>query len=473
MEVYLHNTLTRKLELLRSFQDTLEPIRMYCCGPTVYNYPHIGNMRTYIFEDLLRRGLEYLGYKTIHVMNITDVGHLSDDGDEGEDKVVKAAREKGMSVKDIALYFEDVFFQYSQDLNILRPHYTPRATEEVETMIRDISLLIKKGFAYESGGNVYFSVKKFPQYYDLSGFDESNLRISRVGSDPLKKDSQDFALWFTHSKFNNQSLLWDSPWGKGYMGWHIECSAMARKILGNKIDIHCGGVDHIRVHHTNEKAQAESLTKEPWVQIWMHSEFLVINEDKMSKSKNNFLTMETLQSKGFSPLDYRYLCLGTHYRKQLTFNFDILKAARTARLKLQKAFKDLSLVDSQSSNVSSKVELYEDSFKKTISQDLGIPKALSLVWQVLKDDEISKKDKKILIQRWDEVFGLKLSEVQLTDNKAIISQEWEDLLKLREKAKKAKDFQKADEIRDFFQKKGYKVVDAIEGSYLEFIDSKR
>lgn len=465
MDLYLHNTLTRTLEKFEPLQGRDSPVKLYCCGPTVYNFAHIGNLRTYIFEDLLRRTLEYGGYSVHHVMNITDVGHLTGDAEEGKDKVLKAAQEKGWSVWEISRFYEKAFFEDARKLNLIPPHHTPRATEHVALMIEDIEKLLDKGLAYHAGGNVYFEVSKFPSYYALSGQEPLGEAHHRVSVDSHKRDARDFALWFTDSKFKDQAMQWDSPWGKGYMGWHIECSAMARELLGEEIDLHCGGVDHIRVHHTNERAQAEGITGTPWVKIWLHAEFLVMEQEKMSKSLGNFLTLSDLESQGFHPLDYRYLCLGAHYRKQLSFNWEILAAARTAREKLSRQYGALGqeriLLDSPA------MASYEEKFLEAIGRDLGIAGALALVWTLLKDTSLSAPEKRTLLGRWDAVLGLDLENFSLSlreKESSSLPSDYLALLEERSQAKAHKNFRRADEIRDFFQKKGYRLIDSPEGT---------
>lgn len=456
--LYLYNTLSRRVEVFEPFNKNKKEVKLYCCGPTVYNFAHIGNMRTYIFEDLLRRSLEYLGYKVTHVMNITDVGHLSGDSDDGEDKVILAARERGLGVKEIALFFEEAFFMDSSKLNILRPHLTPRATENVNCMIEDIKTLEDKGYAYQAGGNVYFNVSEFSHYYDLSHLNPSEESLSRVPLDSYKKDERDFALWFTNSKYPDQSMIWDSPWGEGYMGWHTECSAMARHYLGEEVDIHCGGIDHIRVHHTNEKAQAEAIEGKQWVKYWLHAEFLVMDKGKMSKSQGNFLTLSDLEKEGYDPLDYRYLCLGTHYRKQLSFSWDILSSARSAREKLTRQCLSLS----KTPDFLDKPDLlqkYVNQFIETISNDLAIPSALALVWTLLKDKEISSFGKRKIIESWDTILGLNL----LKEIEEEIPLEINDLAIERDRAKKEKNYKEADSIRAYIQEKGWDILDRKEG----------
>jgi cysteinyl-tRNA synthetase len=316
----------------------LEPgkVSFYACGPTVYNFAHVGNLRTYLFEDLLRRALELAGYEVKHVMNITDVGHLTDDGDEGEDKMIKSARETGHErLGDRRAFHPGLYGRHSQTRHQKTPHIVCKATDHIQEMINLILRLEKNGLTYQAGGNVYFDVQKFPDYGKMAGLQEVELQSgARVAVDEHKRDPRDFVLWFTKGKFENQAMIWNSPWGKGYPGWHLECSAMSMKYLGDKFDIHAGGVDHIHVHHTNEIAQSEGATGEPWVKYWVHGEFLLMDKAKMSKSSGDFLTLQKLEEQGFHPLDYRYFNLGGHYRSQLTFSQEAMEAAKTARANL-------------------------------------------------------------------------------------------------------------------------------------------
>ena len=340
MALQFFNSLSRSLE---DFQPLHEgKVSFYACGPTVYNYAHIGNLRAYVFEDLLRRTLEYLGYDVRHIMNITDVGHLTGDNDDGEDKMLKQSRESGKTVWDIAGYYTEAFFRDTDRLNIERPSVSCAATDHIEDMINLIKRIEANGYTYAAGGNVYFDTEKFEGYGKLALLDRQEQQAgARVDVDKNKRHPRDFVLWFTQSKFENHIMLWDSPWGKGYPGWHIECSAMSMKYLGDQFDIHCGGIDHIPVHHTNEIAQSEAATGKKWVNYWLHNEFLLMDSGKMSKSKGGFLTLQSVMDEGFHPLDYRYFLLGAHYRTQLHFSFNNLKAARSARLSLEDKIRGL------------------------------------------------------------------------------------------------------------------------------------
>jgi len=436
---------------------------MYTCGPTVYNYAHIGNLRTYLFEDFLRRVLEFLGFQVKHVMNVTDVGHLTDDADSGEDKMLKSSRESGRSVWEIAEMYTRAFFRDTDRLNILRPTITCKATEHIPEMIQLVQRLEERGFTYESGGNIYFSIDRFPDYGKLALLDIQDLKAgARTGIDSNKRNPHDFVLWFTRSKFEHQTMLWDSPWGKGYPGWHLECSAMSMKYLGEQFDIHCGGVDHIPVHHTNEIAQSEAATgKKPWVRYWLHGEFLLIDREKMSKSKGGFLTLERLIEEGFDPLDYRYFCLGGHYRSQLQFSFEGLKAARTARKNLLERISRWERPRSEDkTHYSEKGNMYLENFRSHISMDLNTPQALADLWALVKDPDLDEREKHRLVQEMDRVLGLHLTEIV----EEPLDPELEALIQEREQARKARDFVRSDEIRDLLKSRGILLEDTPAGT---------
>ncbi len=463
MKLRLYNTMSRKIE---DFY-TVEPgkAKLYTCGPTVYNYAHIGNLRTYVFEDVLRRVLEYVGYEVEHVMNVTDVGHLTDDADQGEDKMVKSSRESGRSVWDIAKFYTEAFFLDIDNLNIVRPTITCNATDHIGDMIGLIKKIEKNGHTYESGGNVYFSIDTFPEYGKLARLDSQDLQSgARIEVDSNKKNPRDFVLWFTRSKFENQAMTWDSPWGTGYPGWHIECSAMSMRYLGEQFDIHCGGVDHINVHHTNEIAQSESASGKTWVNFWVHGEFLVMGQHKMAKSKGNFITLRTLQEESYEPLDYRYFCLGGHYRSQLQFTFDSLDAARKARLNLVDKVRELrnsTEAVTALENIGDTAGGYLEAFREHVSNDLHVPKALSVVWTLVKDEAVPPADKLAVLFDMDRVLGLKLPEVEAEQS---IDAETEKLIKEREEARANKDFGRADQIRDELLEKGIELKDTAKGT---------
>ncbi|MFW6234904.1 MAG: cysteine--tRNA ligase [Spirochaetota bacterium] len=471
MSLKLHNTLGRTTEDF----EPLDPssVRLYSCGPTVYNYAHIGNLRAYVFVDVLRRTLEYLGYGVNHVMNITDVGHLSDDGDHGEDKLVRRSRESGRSVWDIAALYTDAFFEHTRRLNILPPHHAPRATGHIQDMIQLIERLEVKGYTYVSGGNVYYDISRFPRYGELAGLDLSTLKAgARVAVDANKRNPGDFVLWFTRSKFENQAMVWDSPWGRGYPGWHIECSAMSMKYLGEQLDIHCGGVDHIPVHHTNEIAQAEAATGKQYVKYWLHNEFLVMDKGKMSKSAGEFLTLDTLTEKGYDPLDYRYFCLLAHYRSELRFSFEALDAARAARRRIvsqvQKlmdavaADADRDRIMNMEIPATSPVAVYLSDFRSDLEDDLNTPRALSRVWGLLKDRDVTPAEGCSAIVQMDAVLGLGLDTVQPATTSSVPDEVFR-LVEERQSARERRDFARADEIRDEVLEMGYAIVDSADG----------
>ncbi len=463
MKVQLYNTMSRKTEEFVPIQDGF--VGMYGCGPTVYNYAHIGNLRTYIFEDTLKRMLVHAGFKVKHVMNITDVGHLTGDGDDGEDKMEKSARESGKSVWDIAKFYTDAFFKDYDALNIIRPDVVCPATRHIPQMIELIQRLEKGGHTYIAGGNVYFSIDTLPDYGKLARLKLDELQSgARIDVDSNKRNPKDFVLWFTNSKFGEQAMMWDSPWGRGYPGWHIECSAMSMYYLGEQFDIHCGGIDAIPVHHTNEIAQSEAATGKKWVNYWMHGEFLLTEKGKMSKSSGEFLTMSLLQSKGFDALDYRYFCLGAHYRTQLQFSMEGLSGARTARLGLNERVAALGKEIAQ--NVGQKAQEYKDTFDSYVCDDLSMARALSVLWGVLKDNEVPDPEKLAVVRYMDEVLGLKLDKVEKTDSGCEMSQELKDLLDERAEAKKNKDWANADRIRDILAEKGFTVKDTPQGPVL-------
>ncbi len=460
----------------RSLQDfvPLVPgkVGFYGCGPTVYNYAHIGNLRTYVFEDILVRTLRRFGFGVTHVMNVTDVGHLSGDDDSGEDKMVRSAQERGESVLQIAKFYTDAFFSDTERLGIARPTIVCKATDHVGAMIDLIRKIEAKGFTYMSGGNLYFDVTKFPQYGELAGLksDDSD-SIARIEADGNKRNPRDFVLWFTKSKFENQALTWDSPWGRGYPGWHIECSAMSMKYLGESIDIHAGGIDHIPIHHTNEIAQSESATGKPWVKYWLHAEFLILDKGKMSKSKGGFLTLQTLVDKGFDPLDYRYFCLGGHYRTQLAFSWEGMEQSRAARkglidriLDLKGKTADLELPPRKALNEKAAARL--EKFDASLSEDLSAPRALAELWQLLKDQDIPAADVLSAALDMDTVLGLGLGNARKTEvatdpaTKALI----EALVARRSEAKKAKNWEEADRIRTELKEMGVALEDSPSGT---------
>jgi len=493
MAFTFYNTLGREKQLFKPLKEG--KAGFYGCGPTVYNYAHIGNLRAYVQHDVLVRSLRHAGFDVNHVMNITDVGHLSDDADDGDDKMVKSAEERGKSVLEIADFYTNAFFNDTDRMNIIRPNVVCKATEHIAEMIDLIKLIEKNGFTYFAGGNLYFDIAKFPSYGDLALLKLDDLKAgARIEQDENKRNPGDFVLWFTKSKFANQALVWDSPWGRGYPGWHIECSAMSMKYLGDQFDIHAGGIDHIPIHHTNEIAQSEAATgKKPWVSYWLHNEFLVIDKSKVSKSKGNFLTLQSLVDEGFDPLDYRYFLLGGHYRSQLQFSFESLQGAKNSRKSLidkvrglvDKAgydgtrintdFTDLHGLDFRDrkrrlESFDKDVYRYIEAFDRAIEDDLNTPRALAELWGLLKDGPASLEALNAVFYM-DEVLGLRLGDVVSEadkDEKLNVSedfkQEIEALIVKRAEAKKAKDFAAADNIRQSLKDRGIILEDSPAGT---------
>jgi len=440
-------------------------VGMYTCGPTVYNYAHIGNLRTYIFEDALKKSLEYVGYKVKHVMNVTDVGHLQSDGDEGEDKMALGASREHKTVWEIAKFYEDAFFEDCKKLNVKRPTVVCRATEHIEDMIKFVQKLEERGYTYESNGNVYFEIDKFEDYTKLANLSIDELEAgSRIEIDPNKKNPLDFVLWFTNSKFSNQIMQWNSPWGRGFPGWHLECSTMSIKYLGENIDIHCGGIDHIPVHHTNEIAQSEAALGHKWVNYWVHGEFLVLDGGKMSKSSGDFLTVSKLEEEGFSPLDYRYFCLQSKYRKQLVFSFESLKDAQNGYKALKKKIGTILTNIDETYNINKElISGYQEKFKTQISDDLNIANAFTVLNAVIKDGELNNKEKAFLIEDFDKVFSLNLMTIEKeaieVDEKLI-----NHLIEERNIARKEKNYKRSDEIRAQLLEMNIEVLDSKEGT---------
>ena len=468
LSMKLYNTMDRKVEEFVPIEEG--KVGMYCCGPTVYNYAHIGNLRTYIFEDILHRTLEEAGYRVKHVMNITDVGHLTGDGDDGEDKLGKRSRETGKSVWDIAAFYTDAFFADEKALNIKRPNVVCKATDHIQEMIALIKRLEEKGHTYTAGGNVYFSIDTIDDYGKLAGQkQEDKLSGARIAVDGNKRNPQDFVLWFTNSKFGEQAMMWDSPWGRGYPGWHIECSAMSMKYLGETFDIHCGGIDAIPVHHTNEIAQSEAATGHKWVNYWCHGEFLLNDKGKMSKSSGEFLTLPVLVGHGYNALDYRYFCLGGHYRTQLKFSYEALDHAKSARERLNSMVAELKAKAKPESIISEKAESYKDSFFAALFNDLRCPEALAVMWKMLKDNSITEGEKLSLLYSMDKVLGLDLDKIEAKKEEKVGGEEEWKLVEERKQAKAEKNYQRADEIRKELEERGYVVKDTPQGPILQKI----
>ncbi len=471
MGLRLYNTLGRSLQEFEPIQPG--KVGFYGCGPTVYNYAHIGNLRPYVLHDVFTRALRWMGYEVTHVMNITDVGHLSDDADSGEDKMVKSAQERGKTVWEIAQFYTDAFFRDTERMHIRRPTVVCKATEHIDEMIALIRRIEANGYTYSAGGNLYFDVTKFPSYGELAMIKLDDLKAgARIDVDPNKRNPADFALWFTKSKFENQAMVWDSPWGRGYPGWHIECSAMSMKYLGEQFDVHAGGIDHIPIHHTNEIAQSEAATGKRWVKYWLHNEFIVMNAGKMSKSSGGFLTLQSLVDAGYDPLDYRYFLLGGHYRSQLQFSYEALDSARASR----RGLFDRTLVLRDKLHGGEPTPLASlcptaaarvAAFRAAIEDDLSTPRALAELWGALKDQGVPAADALGAAFEMDLVLGFGLAELEREEAApvdAALAAEVEALIAERAAAKKAKDFAKADGIRDALKARGVVLEDGPAGT---------
>lgn len=454
----IYNTMDRRKEDFIPLSD--KKVTMYSCGPTVYNYAHIGNLRTYIFMDIFRRTLRYDGYKLKGVMNITDVGHLMSDGDDGEDKMEKASREQKKSPYEIAEYYTKIFFDDLAKLNIGRPEIIAKATDHIADMIKYVQALLDKGYAYEIDDGIYFDIGKFPEYGKLSRLNlEEQQAGARVEVNSQKRHPADFALWKKAEP--NHIMQWESPWGMGYPGWHIECSTMSRKYLGDVFDIHTGGVDHIPVHHENEIAQSEALVGKKTVDYWVHGEFMLVNNGKMSKSLGNTYTIADLEKKGYSAMDFRYFCLNTHYRKKLNFTFEGLDGAKTAYARLLAVL--YKHKTSQTKTDDAKIEDYKKKFADAINDDLNIPLALGVLWKAVK--EPASRDIYDMALDFDKVFGLSLDKARPDETAPAeeIPQEIIELAQKRADAKKAKNYAEADALRAEINSRGYSVTDTKEG----------
>ncbi len=498
MALQLYNTMGHKLEEFKPIKDGY--VGFYGCGPTVYNYAHLGNMRPYVFLDTLDRTLRFLGYDIKHVMNITDIGHLSGDADDGDDKMIKTAKERGQSVLEIADFYTKAFYNDIDRLNIRRPDVVCKATEHVQDMIELIKRIEANGHTYMAGGNLYYDVTTYPDYGKLANLNLDELKTGAgkrdvVVIDENKRNPYDFVLWFTKSKFEDQALTWDSPWGRGYPGWHIECSAMSMKYLGEHFDIHTGGIDHIPIHHTNEIAQSEGATGKKWVNYWLHNEFLVIQKSKdsdnsddsgkMSKSSGNFLTLQTLIDKGYDALDYRLFLLGAHYRSQIAFSWDAMDSARNSRKALVQRVanilkdagfngteEDAEKTAATKKDWSAPAAEYLEKFKAAMENDLSTPKALSVLQVALKDNAIAPAEKLLLAARMDFVLGLLLiksaqelgKEQTQPPAESGEAAEIEALIQERNEAKKSKNYARADEIRNMLKEKGIILVDTPQGT---------
>ncbi len=464
-KVSFYNTLTRKVERFIPNEDG--KVAMYTCGPTVYHYAHIGNLRSYIMEDLLEKTLRYVGYDVKRVMNITDVGHLSSDADTGEDKMLKGAKREHKTVMEIAKFYTDAFFEDCAKLNIKTPDVVEPATNCIAEFIHMIETLIQKEYAYESGGNIYFDTSKLEEYYVFSSQSEKELLVGvrdDVYVDANKRNKSDFVLWFTKSKFDDQELKWESPWGVGYPGWHIECSCISMKHLGEAMDIHCGGVDNIFPHHTNEIAQSEAYLGHKWCNYWFHVHHLNDKSGKMSKSKGDFLTVSLLESKGYDPIVYRFFCLQSHYRKPLEFSYEVLDNMSAAYDKLVKR---IGTLDRTGEINRESFASYRAKFEAALRDDLNSSMAVTVLYDMLKDD-MTDATKYALAESFDEVLSLNLTTAHAAreaDNRVDAVLEQYVLAKIDERAaaKKEKDFAKADAIRNELLEKGIVLEDTREG----------
>ena len=469
----LYNSESRIVEDFVPHNENL--VTMYTCGPTVYHFAHVGNLRSYIMEDVLEKSLRYLGYNVKRAMNITDVGHLSSDGDSGEDKMLIGAKRENKTVLEIAAEYTEAFKKDCEKLNLSWPEIVVPATTCVDEYIKIISTLLEKGFAYKSGGNIYFDTSKLQDYYRFGNQKSDDMVVGareEVEEDAEKRNQNDFVLWFTKSKFENHALKWDSPWGVGYPGWHIECSGISLKYLGEHLDIHCGGVDNKFPHHTNEIAQTESCVGHKWCKNWFHVEHLNTKTGKMSKSKGEFLTLTKLEELGYSPMVYKFFCLQSHYRKQLVYSEEALNSAKSAYDKLIKRIanlsKDNSTVDEEKFNE------FNNNFKAAIGNDLNTSFAITVVFDVLKSD-INNNTKIALLKEFDKVLGLEFEKTienkQNTEkqNAAMeIDEELkkyiEEMIEKRKQAKLQKDYALADSIRNELTSKGIELIDTKEGT---------
>jgi cysteinyl-tRNA synthetase len=464
-DIHFFNTLTRKKEKFVPIEKG--KVGMYCCGPTVYMYAHIGNFRTYIFEDILRRVLEFNGFEVKHVMNITDVGHLTSDADFGEDKMEVEAKRERKTVWEIAEFYTKTFLEEAEKLNILRPTTICKATDHVSDMIELIQKLEKKGYTYVIDSGVYFDTSKLKDYGKLTGMSFERLNQSlkagaRVEFNPQKKNITDFGLWLFSPKDKKRQMEWDSPWGVGFPGWHIECSTMSMRYLGETFDIHASAMDHIPIHHTNEIAQSEGATGKKVVNYWLHGAFLVFGEKtKMAKSKGEILTVSNLVEKGFDPLTYRYLCLTAHYRSELLFTWESLKGAQNALFTLREHVRKLKERLEGKEELSEKAEGYKKEFLEAVNDDLNMPKALTIVWKLVRNEkEVSNREKYELLLELDKVLALDLAK-EVTVEK--LPQEIEELLRKREEARKRNDWETADKIREQLRAMGIIIEDTAQG----------
>ena len=460
MSIKFYNTLTRKKE--EFIPINAKEVRIYSCGPTVYYFAHIGNLRAYLFMDNLRRVLKYNGYKLKHVMNITDVGHLVSDADEGEDKMMKAARRENKNPYEIAEFYMNAFLKDIDKLNIDRPEIVARATEHIDVMEEYVKKIIENGYTYQTEDTIYFDTSKLDKYGVLSNRNVEDQKAgARVEFDKNKKNISDFALWIKAPE--NHIMKWDSFFGKSYPGWHLECSAMSYKYLGEEFDIHTGGVDHIPIHHENEIAQSKGFCGKIPAHYWMHVEFLQVNGGKMSKSLNNLYTLKDLEEKGYEPLVYRMFNYTSNYRAQINFTFEAMDAAKIALNRLREGYLKHSQGNEDVTN--EQIEDYEKRFSEAINDDLNMPVAMSIVWEIIRNPKKSKKLQNLLL-KFDEVLGLDLKNYS-KNKTSDFPEEINELLLQRNEARKNKNWEESDRIRDILIKKGYLVKDNKEGTILE------
>jgi len=474
----LYNTLTRSKDEFIPIDP--DEVKMYSCGPTVYNYMHIGNLRTFFFEDILLRVLKYNNFNVKYVMNITDVGHLVSDSDEGEDKMEKSAKLLGKSVWELAEYYTDVFKKDIKLLNIIPPDIYSKATDYITEQIELIKCLEAKGFTYLTSDGVYYDTSKFPDYGKLAKLNIKGLQEgSRIEFSKEKKNITDFALWkFSSDNISEKRLMeWESPWGIGFPGWHVECSAMSKALLGNHFDIHCGGIDHIPIHHTNEIAQSEACNGEKFVNYWLHGEFLDMGNEKMSKSTGKFITLQTLIDKGYSPMHYRYFLLMAHYKKKLKFTFEALDAAKSGYKnlvgKIISAKKEAVNFAENKNDLKEESNIWKNKFLEKINDDLNMPEAMSVLWEMLKDDKLSADEKLSLAFDFDKIFGLNLENTEEEKSEVEIPEEIHLLVEKRKEAKKNRDFKLSDEIRNVIKEKGFDVLDTKDGIEIKKIDFQK
>jgi len=448
----LYNTLTRKKETFKPIKK--EEVGMYNCGPTVYWYPHIGNFRTYIFSDVLMRVLAFNGYKVKQVINVTDVGHLTSDSDSGEDKVEKAAAKEGKNAKEITNFYWNAFKTDMKKLNILEPTIWSKATEHIKEQIALIKKLEEKGYTYKTEDGIYFDTSKFKNYGKMAGLKKENIIAGKRVDMKDKKNNTDFALWKFSEEKGKRQQEWSSQWGVGYPGWHIECSAMSMKYLGEHFDLHTGGEDHIPIHHTNEIAQSEAATGKKFVNYWLHASFLTFKGEKVSKSKGGLYTIQELEDLTYKPLSYRYLCLNSHYRSQMDFSLENLENAQNSYKRLKNIIE--GLIDDKKIN-----KEYLDEFEKAINDDLNMPEALQVLWKLVRDEKAEGKLE--TIKKMDEVLGLKLLEKE----KIEIPKEIKEIAEERQQARENKNWKKSDELREKIKSLGWEVADTKDGYNLK------